>query len=98
MTTASKIELIKKLGLSDIEIHQFGDVFLINYLKFHHKKNYSTSLILFLGFNDEEIKKLNGERLRSFDKVKEQCSGKRKFEALNDAPSLTPAKKKDIKY
>ena len=68
MTTASKIELIKKLGLSDIEIHQFGDVFLINYLKFHHKKNYSTSLILFLGFNDEEIKKL--KRIAILSKLK----------------------------
>lgn len=58
MTTKSKIELIKKLGLSEEEINQFGDVFLINYLKFHHKKFYGKSLILFLGFNDEEIEKL----------------------------------------
>lgn len=57
MTTISKIELIKKLDLSQEEINQFGDVFLINYLKFHHKKYYGTSSIVFLGFN-EEIEKL----------------------------------------
>lgn len=58
MTSTNKIELIKKLGLSEEEINQFGDVFLINYLKFHHKKRYRTSSILFLGFSDEEFQKL----------------------------------------
>lgn len=58
MKNTSKIELIKKLGISDEEINQYGDTFLINYLKFHHKKYFGESSILFLGYNDEEIVRL----------------------------------------
>ncbi|OBQ50150.1 hypothetical protein JJL45_11745 [Tamlana sp. s12] len=55
MNNTSKIEIIKKLGISDEEINQYGDVFLINYLKFHHKKYFGESSIVFLGFTKEEI-------------------------------------------
>ncbi|MEG0916010.1 MAG: hypothetical protein RSF68_03250 [Myroides sp.] len=58
MNNTSRIEIIKKLGITDDEINQFGDVFLINYLKFHHQKYYGESSILFLGFTEEEIELL----------------------------------------
>lgn len=58
MNNASKIEIIKKLGITDDEINKFGDIFLIDYLKFHHKKYYGESSILFLGFTEEEIERL----------------------------------------
>ena len=58
MNNTSKIEIIKKLGITDEEINQYGDVFLINYLKFHHKKYFGESSILFLGFTKEEIERL----------------------------------------
>ena len=58
MNNTSKIEIIKKLGITEEEINQYGDVFLINYLKFHHKKYYGESSILFLGFTEEEIERL----------------------------------------
>ena len=58
MNNTSKIEIIKKLGILDEEINLYGDVFLINYLKFHHKKYYGESSILFLGFTKEEIERL----------------------------------------
>ncbi len=57
MNKTSKIEIIKKLGITDEEIIQYGDVFLINYLKFHHKKYFGEASILFLGFTKEEIEK-----------------------------------------
>lgn len=79
MTTTSKIELIKKLGLSEEEINQFGDVFLINYLKFHHKKYYGTSLILFLGFNDKEIEKLKRIAILSMLRVNIRISNNLNF-------------------
>lgn len=74
MTSKAKIELIKKLGLSEQEINQFGDTFLINYLKFHHKKHYGTSSILFLGFSEKEIEKLNRTAIQSNLKVKTRFS------------------------
>ncbi|UPQ80805.1 hypothetical protein M0M57_08180 [Flavobacterium azooxidireducens] len=58
MKNTSKIEIIKKLGITDEEIGQYGDFFLINYLKFHHKKHYGESSVLFLGFSEEEIEQL----------------------------------------
>lgn len=74
MTSTAKIELIKKLGLSEEEINQFGDDFLINYLKFHHKKHYGTSSILFLGFNEEEIEKLKIIAIQSYLNVHTRIS------------------------
>ncbi|MBP6755105.1 MAG: hypothetical protein KA210_03075 [Bacteroidia bacterium] len=74
MTTKAKIELIKKLGLSHEEINQFGVVLLLNYLKFHHKKHYGTSSILFLGFSEYEVEKLNRTAIQSNLKVKTRFS------------------------
>jgi hypothetical protein len=74
MTSTDKIELIKKLGLSEEEINQFGVDFLISYLKFHHKKYYGTSSILFLGFNEEENEKLKKIAIKSYLTVHSRIS------------------------
>lgn len=50
----SQIELIKKFGLSDDEINLYGTEFLLQYLKFHKRKDKKIS-VFFSGFRNEEF-------------------------------------------
>jgi hypothetical protein len=58
MIETAKLELIHKFNIVEEEVNQFDSAFLIDYLKYHHKKHYGESSILFLGFNEEEVEKL----------------------------------------
>lgn len=84
MNNTSKIEIIKKLGISEEEISLYGDIFLINYLKFHHKKNYGESSILFLGFTEEEIEKLKKNAILFNIKIKIKISPNLTFACIKN--------------
>lgn len=84
MKVTAKIELIKKFDLSEEELIQFDDVFLINYLKFHHKKHYGESSILFLGFNVEEVEELKVIAIKSGLKINVRISTTLSFVCVNN--------------
>jgi hypothetical protein len=50
-----KIDLLKKIGLSDDEINLYGTDFLIQYIKYHKQKKIS---IFFSGFDKDELVKV----------------------------------------
>lgn len=51
-------EFLDRFGLNSNEIKELNELQLINYIKYHHKKNERPSSILFIDFPDEESQML----------------------------------------
>ncbi|WP_127844980.1 hypothetical protein [Psychroflexus aestuariivivens] len=79
-----KEELLEKFNINKNDVENFDLNFLATYLKFHHKKDYGKSTILFWGFDKEEVQKLNEIAINSALDVKKRYSENITFICINN--------------
>lgn len=76
---------LKKFKISKNELEIFDLDFLATYVKFHHKKEYGQSSILFWGFDENELKRLKEIALSSYLQVKKRYSKNLSFVCVSDS-------------
>ena len=75
----NKEEILKKFNITKNDVENFDLDFLSTYLKFHHKKEYGKSSILFWGFDKKEVQRLNEIAISSALDIKKRYSEKYNF-------------------
>ncbi|QSS96660.1 hypothetical protein [Psychroflexus sp. ALD_RP9] len=93
----NKEEILKKFNITKNDVENFDLDFLSTYLKFHHKKEYGKSSILFWGFDKKEVQRLNEIAISSALDIKKRYSENITFicvnKDFNDDAKLAKAKK-----
>lgn len=76
-------KIFEKFNITKNDIEKFDLDFLATYLKFHHKKEYGQSSILFWGYDKSETKRLSEIALSSYLQVKKRYSKNLTFVCVN---------------
>ena len=92
MTLNRLQQCLLNLGLKQTEVESLTYDEAIQYLRFHHRKNWELTNILFLGFSETEETTLNEKAKRASLKVKKQLGSDLDFICISE---LAPTKRKE---